>query len=313
MFSSLFLFQKFNKISFLYFNFCLFILSNFCPLYASSEIEENNLNNIGLEYLKKIPSNDYILGPGDQLVINVSRDIPELASVVTIDGEGTIYLPRLKRIYVQGLSVNELNATLTEAYKSYVKFPSIETVVQSYRPISVSVQGEVGDPGMIFLSGAFLGISQQPSTNDNKFFFPTLFDAIREAGGITVFSDLTDIQVIRENNLSNGGGKIVANINFQEVINSNNKSNNIRIYDSDIIRVKRLDKPNNSLLKKASLSQINKKIINVFVVGRVKRPGSTPVSSASVLSDSIVMAGGTKVLKGSLKKKQKEDHIKIPF
>ena len=48
------------------------------------------------------------------------------------------------------------------------------------------------------------------------------------------------------------------------------------------------------------MSQINKKTIDVFVVGRVKVPGTTTVSSASVLTDSIALAGGTKVLRGPL-------------
>ena len=39
-------------------------------------------------------------------------------------------------------------------------------------------------------------------------FFPTVFDAIRSSGGITQFSDLTSIRVIRKNNLSDGGGKM---------------------------------------------------------------------------------------------------------
>ncbi|MBO6979399.1 MAG: polysaccharide biosynthesis/export family protein [Prochlorococcus marinus XMU1428] len=285
-----------KKIFCIYFNVCLFLIGNFSPLGASTEGErKSNINSIGLEYLNYNPVNDYILGPGDELVVSISRDLPDLESRVIIDGEGTIYLPRLKRIYVSGLSVNELNNTLNEAFKKYVKNPSVETLVVGYRSISVTVEGEVSNPGMIFLLGAVSETSTQ-----NKFFFPTVFDAIREAGGITEFSDITDIKVIRKNNLSNGGGKIIASLNFDEVLNTNNKSNNIRIYDSDVIRINRLDKPNNSLLKKASLSQINKKTIDVFVVGRVKVPGNTKVSSASVLTDSIAMAGGTKVLSGPL-------------
>ncbi len=293
-----------KKIFCIYFNVCLFLIGNFSPLGASTEGErKSNINSIGLEYLNYNPVNDYILGPGDELLVSISRDLPELVSRVIIDGEGTIYLPRLKRIYVSGLSVNELNNTLNEAFKKYVKFPSVETLVVGYRSISVTVEGEVGSPGMIFLLGAIAGgydNKKDETSRENKFFFPTVFDAIREAGGITEFSDITDIKVIRKNNLSNGGGKIIASLNFDEVLNTNDKSNNIRIYDSDVIRINRLDKPNNSLLKKGSLSQINKKTIDVFVVGRVKVPGSTTVSSASVLTDSIAMAGGTKVLKGPL-------------
>ena len=48
----------------------------------------------------------------------------------------------------------------------------------------------------------------------NSPFFSTVFDAIRSSGGITQFSDLTSIKVIRKNSISNGGGKIQTTINF---------------------------------------------------------------------------------------------------
>ena len=63
-------------------------------------------------YLKKLPVSDYILGPGDTIKINVSRDYPELETIVKIGREGTIYLPKIKRVYIGGLTINELNLSL---------------------------------------------------------------------------------------------------------------------------------------------------------------------------------------------------------
>ena len=74
---------------------------------SSIALDKNEVNKIDLNpsYLEKIPSHDYILGPGDQINIIVSRDYPELTSNKFIDGEGTIYLPLLNRVYVSGLSM----------------------------------------------------------------------------------------------------------------------------------------------------------------------------------------------------------------
>ena len=39
-------------------------------------------------------------------------------------------------------------------------------------------------------------------------YFPTLFDAIQNSGGINEYSDLSSIKIIRKNSLSKGGGLI---------------------------------------------------------------------------------------------------------
>ena len=78
-------------------------------------------------------------------------------------------------------------------------------------------------------------------------------------------------------------------------------SQNIRIYNSDIIRVGKLDNPDQSILSRAILSDLNPKFINVSVIGKVNSPGNIKVSRASVLNDAILLAGGLKVLKGPIK------------
>ena len=93
--------------------------------------EKNNLNT---DYFKQIPLNDYIVGSGDTLRISISREYPELLTEAIVDGEGTIYLPKLNKIYVQGLTVNELKNVLNEALYKFVKFPEVEIRILSYLP-----------------------------------------------------------------------------------------------------------------------------------------------------------------------------------
>lgn len=301
--------------------FCIFLIfisgvNNpfISKLYSQSKNEEP----IGIDYLQKLPSNDYIIGPGDSLDIIVSRDYPELSNTAVVDGEGTIYVSKLNRIYVEGLALNELNKLLTEAYKKFVKYPSVEVSIKKYRPIRVLVKGEVQEPGLKVLEGSVNLISNEQEnsfrainlesgymprsreTIDSNYYFPTVFDAIRSSSGITEFSDLTDVEVIRINNLSNGGGKIATTINLQNSLLYGDKTQNIRIYDGDIINVKRSNKLNQSVLKNAILSNLNSRFLNVFVYGRVRDPGIVKVSRASVLTDAVDMAGGAKAIKGPL-------------
>ena len=296
-----------NKF-FVYSYILLFIAFTNLPFFKLHSSNLNDSTKISVDFLKKLPPNDYIIGPGDSLKIFISRDL-NLFAQVSVDGEGTINLPKLERVYVSGLTINELNSLLNEAYLEFVKFPEVETIVIGYRPIRVFVDGEVVSPGIQKMSGSltipttdvaaeFLNSTVDQSTSNTNYFFPTVFDAIRESGGVTQYSNLRNVQIIRKNSISNGAGKITTTLNFEDYLKVGENNQNIRIYDSDIIRIKRNNEPNTNLLTKAILSNLNPKFIKVFVSGRVNRPGNISLSRASVLSDAIDMAGGAKVLRG---------------
>lgn len=307
-----------NK-TFTFFSIFLFIALNNLPLYALNKSLKNISSNLSIDYLDIEPENDYIIGSGDQLNIIVSRFYPELTSSPLVDGEGTIYIPKLNRIYVSGLSISELNNLLNEAYKEFIKYPDVQVEIKTYRPIRVFVQGEVENPGMQILQGSFsLDIFRNDSlakeldslensdnrnylvkqNSENTTFFPTVFDVIRSSGGITQFTDLSSIQIIRNNNLSNGGGKIETKINFLDVLIYGNSSQNIRVYDGDIVKIKKSNKSNLSTLQRSILSKLSPKFLEVFVTGRVNTPGNTKVSKASTMTDAVDIAGGAKVLRG---------------
>ena len=297
------------------------ILIDFGVTLASQKAEENDQSELTIDYLKNLPVSDYILGPGDTIKINVSRDYPELESIVKIGREGTIYLPKIKRIYIEGLTINELNDLLSEAFLEFVKFPSIEVEVISYRPIRVYIDGEVENPGLQTLGGAFSlnklidqsddenleNVKVDLPANSVTNYFPTVFDAIREAGGITRFSNLKEVELVRINNLSDGGGRKRTILDFERVIYNGDISQNIRIYDGDLINIKKLAETNLKQLAKATKSNLNSKFINVVVSGRVNNPGRVKLSKTSTLNDAIDLAGGAKILKGKTRFLRFED------
>ena len=58
---------------------------------------------------------------------------------------------------------------MTKAFLEYVKFPSIEVEVLNYRPIRVYVDGQVENPGLQTLGGAFnLNSSIEKSVRQNE-------------------------------------------------------------------------------------------------------------------------------------------------
>lgn len=330
---------KLNFLIFLAFAISSIIFPHKINSNINNVVEENyrKQTNPNLNYLKKIPKNDYIIGQGDKLNIVISRDYPELTRIEVVDGEGTIYLDKLNRVFVEGLTISELNKLLIDAYDKYIKFPSPEVKVLKYRSISIIVNGEVDSPGLYTLDGAisvpYDNSSKEedilpPSTNvfnpnesnfeflarnntndldlnnrdknESSIYFPTIFDGIRKAGGLTAFSNISEIEVIRKNNLTNGGGYVKTTLNFENLFKYGDNSQNIRIYDEDTILVKKNNMPNSELLSKAIKSNINPKFINVNVLGRVKKPGYLSLSKSSTLNDAIRMAGGPQIIKGKI-------------
>ena len=104
--------KKFNilKSSFL----VLSILLPYSPLsntnvFANEEESiKTNIKENSIYSNEPSANSNYILGPGDWLKIIISRDYPELNTKAIINGEGYVFVPKLNKIYVAGLTVAEL-------------------------------------------------------------------------------------------------------------------------------------------------------------------------------------------------------------
>ena len=289
--------------------------------FASDENFPNNL--LTIEYLKKNSNHEYILGTGDVIEIRFSKEAPELDKIVSIDVNGMIFLDRLNRVYISGLSISELTILLNKKYSDFLINPNVEIFIKKYRPIKVFVNGEVESPGMYVLSG-FNGLVQ-PSVNQfgnnqndpnfnnpykinsisrlsetSTYLSPTLFDAIQQAGGISIYSDITKIKIIKINSISKGGGKRVAYINFLEMLQNGNQSLNIPLYDRDTVFIPKSEKKASVQLMQALNTNINPKYIRVFVSGKVNKSGLIVAPNNSTLNDALKLAGGS-FLKGKVK------------
>lgn len=197
----------------------------------TAPVSSNRLPKEGPERAKVI-YDTYIIGPGDTLQIEL-LDIPEFSGNFSIGPDGTIYLPRLRALYVEGLTIEELRYFLTQQFKAYVRSPEIYIRPVGYRAVRVYIGGEVKRPGFYRLSGSQElggvstsadtaiqqsggdqattrpGVLSTPGSGTSTFgaFFPTLFDAIRTAQGITPYSDLSQVSVTRRQPVSAGGGE----------------------------------------------------------------------------------------------------------
>ncbi len=275
----------------------------------------------------------YILGPGDALEVEL-QDVPEYSGVFSIGPDGTMYLPRLRGLYVEGLTVEEFRYFLVQQFKTYVRNPQVYVRPVAYRPIRVYVGGEVRRPGYYYMAGeqtlddstavntplsaslsqANLGgldttsVSLRPRINTQAIRMPTVFDAIRAGQGVTPFSDLANVSVTRRQPLSAGGGKIRANLNFLSLITEGDESQNIRLFDGDMIIVGRSPVVLREQILKAAETNLSPSLIEVFVSGRLQNAtvvgnqgrGSVQLPQGSSLNQAIAAAGGPKLLRGNI-------------
>ena len=119
---------------------------------AGEETPNEQVQTLPLEQRAQVTYDAYILGPGDSIQIEV-LDLPELSGTFSIGPDGTMYLPRLRALYVEGLTIEELRFFVTEQLRSYVIEPELYVRPVRYRPIRVYIGGEVRRPGYYTLSG----------------------------------------------------------------------------------------------------------------------------------------------------------------
>ena len=172
--------------------------------------------------------------------------------------------------------MEELRYFLTEQFKTYVKSPQVFITPVGYRAVRVYVGGEISRPGYYMLSGGQViedelnireaasptpfraqrsslkdfqaatlrlqrssgddaSVVQGISATPNR--WPTLFDALRAAQGVTPYSDLSTVKVLRKQPLSQGGGKVQAQVNFLSLVTQGDENVNICLVDGDVINV----------------------------------------------------------------------------
>lgn len=155
---------------------------------------------------------DYVLGPGDQLVIDIYGSSQQ-SSTHTISPDGTVTLEKAGPVSVSGLTVQQANARLKAAIGGYYEDSNLRMTVGQTRTIVVNVFGEVATPGTYKLSA-----------------FSTVFNALYLAGGTSDIGTLRDIRVIRN-------GKVITHVDVYDYIQHGNLKGNILLKDNDVIMV----------------------------------------------------------------------------
>jgi len=91
---------------------------------------------------------EYVLGPGDQISIQV-QDLQEISTQpIRIDPNGYIDVPLIGRTEVGGLTIDDCRSAMAKLVSKYVSNPQVTINLVQNESRSVSVIGSVNNPGV---------------------------------------------------------------------------------------------------------------------------------------------------------------------
>ena len=155
---------------------------------------------------------NYVLGPGDQVIIDVYGDTQK-SEMLEVSPDGDVTVPDYGPVHVAGLSVTAAQSKIRSRLGSYYSSSDIKVTVGQTRTIMVNVMGEVKTPGTYTLSA-----------------FATVFHALYMAGGISDLGTLRNIKVYRQ-------GRLISTVDVYQFILSGRLAGNVRLADNDVIQV----------------------------------------------------------------------------
>lgn len=188
------------------------------------------------ELVDSLSKVDYRIAPNDEILYFVFANdgfkLIDLATQVNssfrasintiVESDGNIKMPLLGRVYVEGLTIKELQALLEEKYAEYYVRPYVEVRVSNKRVIVF--------PG----SGGTAKVL--PLTNNNT----TVMEALAAAGGIVEDGKAYKVKLIRNN--PKPGGKPLVHLMDLSTINGLTAANT-KVQANDIIYVEPRYKP----------------------------------------------------------------------
>lgn len=214
---------------------------------------------------RPLESNEYRVGPGDILKVDVYGD-SDLSGLVTVQHSGDISFPLLGDVPINGMTAREVQTKLVELLaKDYLVDPQVIINIKEHRSQWVTLVGEVIRPGKYYLQGS-----------------KTMLDLLTEAGGFTtrasgevIVSRLDQEQAslfATEDNGESGSAPVRIFLSPNQSSAEQKQSLSFRLRSGDIVT--------------ATSTQF------FFISGEVKRPGSYPITGGLTVLKAVSVAGG---------------------
>lgn len=189
-----------------------------------------------------------LLGPEDVLRVTVYGHA-DLTHTVVVEADGTFVFPLIGSVSVDGLTVQELEQSLTRRLADgYIREPRVTVVIERHRSRSVMVMGEITRPGTYALSDA-----------------RTLVEVLSRAGPPLATAG-TEVVVVHA-----GAAGEAVRVDMER-LQGGEPGSNLKLEPGDTVFVPRAPQ--------------------VFVTGRVQKPGSYALRPGTTVRQAIGLAGG---------------------
>jgi polysaccharide biosynthesis/export protein len=155
---------------------------------------------------------DYVLGPGDELLIRAWGKI-DLDSRVTVDRNGQVYLPRIGTLNVAGLRYEQVEGYLHAAVSALFKDFELNVALGQLRSIQIFVLGSARQPGAYTVGS-----------------LSTLVNALFASGGPSATGSMRHIQLRR-------GNRLLAEFDMYDLVQKGDKSHDVPLLPGDVIYI----------------------------------------------------------------------------
>jgi protein involved in polysaccharide export with SLBB domain len=235
---------------------------------ATAQKEKKELDYFGYNFFEKIPTAfepaavgpvdpGYLIGPGDVLRLYLWGAV-ELQYELTVDNQGTVFIPTAGQMFVSGVSYSDLKNKMTiylsKFYEGLTANPPtvfLDISLAKLKPIKIFVMGEVSKPGGYTISS-----------------FASVFNALYSVGGPLTSGSLREIRVIRNN-------KVISKVDLYDYLLKGQLIGDVRLQNNDMVFIPPRGK-------------------TVSVLGEVLRPAIYELRSGENLKKLIEFAGGLK-------------------
>ncbi len=146
-------------------------------------------------------SKAYVVTNTDRIRIAVYQE-DDLSVISRVDAQGSVNLPLVGAVKVAGLTVEQAERTIEQAYQEgrFLRSPKVTINVEEYAPREVSISGEIRSPG------------RYPLPIESSM---TILELVTRAGGLTDTAKGTAVTITR---ISAEGKKEVFSVDVESMI-----------------------------------------------------------------------------------------------